>query len=151
MASFRKIQEIEINNLEELADYIFQLRTQFTPRTILLLEGPVGAGKTEMVKILTRQLGLTEVSSPSFAIHNYYRNNQGQELDHVDLYRLQNEDDLESTGFWDLFARDKGLVVIEWSNLLNESYLPLGWKILKIKIQIISVSERHLELFEYIN
>jgi tRNA threonylcarbamoyladenosine biosynthesis protein TsaE len=55
-------------------------------------------------------------------------------MDHVDLYRLESEEDLESTGFWDLFGQKKGLVVIEWSDRLNQDLLPLNWY--KVKVDI---------------
>jgi len=106
----------------------------FRERTILLLEGPVGAGKTELVKTLMQGWGIQETASPSFAIHHHYE--QGEhEIDHVDLYRLQNEEDLDSTGFWDLFSARRGLVVIEWAERLNPDLLPLNWYKIKVVMQ----------------
>lgn len=110
-----------------------ELLKLFKERSLLLLEGPVGAGKTELVKALSLCLGIQETASPSFAIHHHYEN-RDVSMDHVDLYRLENEDDLESTGFWDLFGASKGLVVIEWAERLNQDLLPLNWT--KIKVQI---------------
>jgi tRNA threonylcarbamoyladenosine biosynthesis protein TsaE len=114
----------------DLVTIVAELKTLFRERTILLLEGPVGAGKTELVRALSENLGIQESASPSFAIHHRYDG-----MDHVDLYRLQDEDDLESTGFWDLFGQQKGLVVIEWSDRLNQDLLPLNWHKIKIEIQ----------------
>lgn len=105
---------------------------------MLLLEGPVGAGKTELVKRLTQHLRLPETASPSFAIHHRYESEASSvAIDHVDLYRVESEDDLESTGFWDLFASEEGLVVIEWSDRLNFEVLPLNWKKIRIEIALV--------------
>lgn len=121
-----------------------QLQKLFKERTLLLLEGPVGAGKTELVKVLTKQLGIQETASPSFAIHHHYQS-ANISMDHVDLYRLESEDDLESTGFWDLFGTNSGVVVIEWSDRLNQDLLPLNWFKIKVEIQKLeSPNERAL-------
>lgn len=97
------------------------------PRTIWLLEGEVGSGKTETVKTVARVLGLREVASPSFAIHHQYLTPAGWPVDHLDLYRLESADDLESTGFWDLFGEPEALILIEWADRLSFDYLPRGW------------------------
>lgn len=120
----------------ELPKIAVELKKLFRPRTLLLLEGPVGAGKTELVKALCHELGLPQTASPSFAIHLRYENADGSQfMDHVDLYRLESEDDLESTGFWDLFGALSGLVVIEWSDRLNQDLLPLNWYKIRVTIK----------------
>jgi tRNA threonylcarbamoyladenosine biosynthesis protein TsaE len=86
-----------------------------------------------LVKALARSYGIPVTSSPTFAIHHRYENlSTGFGFDHVDLYRLESDDDLESTGFWDLFAPPKGLVVIEWSDRLAVDLLPLNWSQVKV-------------------
>jgi tRNA threonylcarbamoyladenosine biosynthesis protein TsaE len=128
------------NSVNDLDHVVQSLIALFSVRTVLLLEGPVGAGKTELVKKLTQALGLPPTASPSFAIHHRYEKDDGSEdgMDHVDLYRLDSEDDLESTGFWDLFGAERGLVVIEWSDRLNQTLLPLNWKKIKVEITLLS-------------
>lgn len=119
----------------ELDLVIQDLRSLFTERVILLLEGPVGAGKTETVKALTKSFGITEVASPSFAIHHHYETPEIS-IDHLDLYRLESEEDLESTGFWDLFGQESGLIIIEWSDRLTKDFLPLNWKKVLLKLEL---------------
>lgn len=132
-AVWRLHKEFHTTSPKDLEKISLELLKLFKERSVLLLEGPVGAGKTELVKALSACLGIGESASPSFAIHYHYEN-RDVSMDHVDLYRLENEDDLESTGFWDLFGAKKGLVVIEWSDRLNQEMLPLNWS--KIKVQI---------------
>ena len=102
------------------------------PRVILVLDGEMGAGKTQFCRYLMEALEVdeTEVTSPSFSIQNTYRSIIGS-IEHIDLYRLNTEDDLESTGFWDLFLEKPRLVVIEWGLRLQEmgllAGLPKSW------------------------
>lgn len=120
-----------IKNKKELASVVQKIvayiKNSSHPQNLLLLKGPLGVGKTEFVRMLAEELSLKDVASPSFAIHHRYENDQGVSVDHVDLYRLKNEEDLESTGFWDLFAQPRGIVAIEWSDRLNSDFLPLQW------------------------
>lgn len=117
---------VQLHRPEDLQPLVQDLLRLRGERTIWLLEGEVGSGKTETVKVLASQLGLKEVASPSFAIHHRYENSQ-ESIDHLDLYRLASADDLESTGFWDLFSEPRGLIVIEWADRLNIKYLPGNW------------------------
>ncbi len=124
---------------KDLEWVVDKVKTHFKQRTLLLLEGPMGAGKTELVKVLAKSLGAIEVASPSFAIHHQYKNSAGHlVMDHLDLYRLEDEDDLESTGFWDLFVQKNGLIAIEWSDRLNQDLLPMNWYKIKIEIKMTS-------------
>lgn len=144
MSGYKVHQKFITTSPQDLESVCQSLQKLFKERTLLLLEGPVGAGKTELVKVLTKRLGIQEMSSPSFAIHHCYENDNIS-MDHVDLYRLESEDDLESTGFWDLFGIKEGLVVIEWSDRLNQDLLPLNWFKIKVEIKKLTFpSEREL-------
>lgn len=134
--------EREVRSLEDLKIFWQELLPHLTRRSILLLSGEVGAGKTTSVQILASLLGMRDVQSPSFAIHLRYENSQGKTLDHLDLYRLKDDDDLESSGFWDLFAQDNALVIIEWADRLNADFLPLNWQKVKVIMQKKSESIR---------
>ncbi|GIL18378.1 MAG: hypothetical protein BroJett040_21290 [Oligoflexia bacterium] len=109
-------------------------------RAILLLQGDLGAGKTELVKSIVQSQSGGQATSPTFALHHQY---QGQRclIDHYDLYRLENEDDLETTGFWDVFSQNKGLILIEWPERINESHLPLNWPIYLVKLTLQNVGQ----------
>jgi tRNA threonylcarbamoyladenosine biosynthesis protein TsaE len=89
---------------------------------VIGLVGPLGAGKTVFVKGLAEGLGVepSSVSSPTFVIAQQYPVPAAQTpgphvLHHVDLYRLESEDELDAIGFSDLF--DVGSVMAaEWSD-----------------------------------
>ena len=124
-----------IQNLPDLEQFWREFLPHLSERSILLLSGDVGAGKTTSVQLIASILGMKDVQSPSFAIHLRYENADGKSMDHLDLYRLKDDDDLESSGFWDLFAPKKGFVVIEWAQRLDYDYLPLNWQRVEVKIE----------------
>jgi tRNA threonylcarbamoyladenosine biosynthesis protein TsaE len=101
---------------------------------IVLLNGPMGAGKTRFVQLACQLLGAKETSSPSFAIHNEYKVANGC-VDHLDLYRIEGEEDLESTGFWDLFEKSEGLIFIEWAEKLGSATFSKKWGVQSVLIE----------------
>jgi tRNA threonylcarbamoyladenosine biosynthesis protein TsaE len=80
---------------------------------VLLLEGPLGAGKTVLVQGLARGLGCTgEVASPTFVLVHQH---QGRlELFHADLFRLEQRRDIEALGLLELSA--DGVLALEWAD-----------------------------------
>lgn len=129
--------------LDELGPWVKKQSQKFSEKQILSLVGPLGAGKTKLVEIILSQLGVQEpVSSPTFSLINHYATNDYPFIAHVDLYRTEGEEDLESTGFWDLFASEKALVLIEWADRLDARDLPLDWSYLEIKISKLPGDEK---------
>ncbi|UXR63605.1 tRNA (adenosine(37)-N6)-threonylcarbamoyltransferase complex ATPase subunit type 1 TsaE [Bdellovibrio bacteriovorus] len=133
-----------IKNLEELKAFWQEFLPHLNDRCILLMSGDVGAGKTTSVQMMASVLGMRDVQSPSFAIHLRYENAAGKAMDHLDLYRLKDDDDLESSGFWDLFAQKNSLIVIEWANRLDFDYLPLNWQRIEVVFEKLSDTERKI-------
>lgn len=136
--------ERTVTNLVELKEFWTELLPHLNQRCILLMSGEVGSGKTTSVQMIAELLGMKDVQSPSFAIHLRYENSQGKSLDHVDLYRLKDDDDLESSGFWDLFSQKDSLVVIEWANRLDFDYLPLNWQRIDVRFEKVSEDVRKI-------
>lgn len=136
--------ERTVRDLHELKEFWEEFIPHINDRCILLMSGEVGAGKTTSVQMIAQVLGMRDVQSPSFAIHLRYENAQGRALDHIDLYRLKDDDDLESSGFWDIFAQKQSLVVIEWAQRLDYDYLPLSWQRIEVKFSKISANERRI-------
>ena len=80
---------------------------------VLILTGDLGAGKTQLTKGIAAGMGVTDdVTSPTFTIEMVY---EGSELPlyHFDLYRLEDPDQLEDTGIFDVLGAD-GVCSIEW-------------------------------------
>ncbi|HST51982.1 MAG TPA: tRNA (adenosine(37)-N6)-threonylcarbamoyltransferase complex ATPase subunit type 1 TsaE [Pyrinomonadaceae bacterium] len=93
---------------------------------ILLLSGPLGAGKTVFVKGLAAALGLdpAEVSSPSFTLVNRY--NEGRlRLYHIDLYRLdEGASAAHAVDLDELLADERAVIVVEWAERMGRYPLP---------------------------
>jgi tRNA threonylcarbamoyladenosine biosynthesis protein TsaE len=81
---------------------------------LILLNGPLGAGKTVLVQGIGEALGISEVTSPTFVISRIHKGNPS--LIHVDVYRLLEAgkaslylDDLDLDS-----PREEAVTVIEW-------------------------------------
>jgi tRNA threonylcarbamoyladenosine biosynthesis protein TsaE len=83
---------------------------------VVLLSGPLGAGKTRFVKGIASGLGIaaSSVQSPTFVLAQELPLADGRALVHVDCYRVAGETELESAGLLDWLAPG-ALVVAEWA------------------------------------
>ena len=80
---------------------------------VLVLTGDLGAGKTQLTKGIAAGLGIeVDVTSPTFTIEMVYEGGR-LPLYHFDLYRLDDPDQLEDTGLYDVLGVD-GVCSIEW-------------------------------------
>ncbi len=79
---------------------------------IIALHGQLGAGKTVFAKGIAAGLGVEEeITSPTFTLLKEYDGRLI--LHHFDLYRIENGEELESFGFYDITG--DGVCVIEWA------------------------------------
>jgi tRNA threonylcarbamoyladenosine biosynthesis protein TsaE len=91
---------------------------------VVTLAGDLGAGKTTLVQAICEGYGVTdEVTSPTFALINEYSAPRSP-VHHVDLYRLDRPEQLDSIGWDDLFA-GRAIVLIEWPERAGDR-LPAG-------------------------
>ena len=109
---------------------------------LVVLTGPLGAGKTCFIKGIALGLGVKEeeIKSPSFTLVNEYYGSRP--LFHFDLYRMKSVSELYQIGWDDYLLRD-GIVVVEWGEKAEE-FLPE--KRVEVAIDIISENERRLSI-----
>ena len=84
---------------------------------LVVLRGELGMGKTTLVRGMAAALGASadEVTSPTFTLVHEYAGKKTR-LVHLDLYRLENESDLEGIGLWELDELPDALVMVEWGD-----------------------------------
>ncbi len=78
-----------VENFEETLNLGKKLSHELNSQSIVLLKGPIGAGKTSFVQGIAKGLSISEdITSPTFAISHHY-NSGTIPLIHLDLYRLE--------------------------------------------------------------
>ncbi len=119
-------QKRKIHNLEELKIFSKDIVQEIKKPQLLLMQGPLGVGKTQCVHFINECFGVSkkDICSPSFSIINTYKSPKSI-ISHIDFFRLQDKQDLESTGIWDVFL-DSQIVFIEWADLFQVQW-PDHW------------------------
>jgi tRNA threonylcarbamoyladenosine biosynthesis protein TsaE len=89
---------------------------------IFTFTGPLGAGKTSLIRQMLELKGVTQpITSPTFTYVNLYENEQGQLFYHFDLYRIETLDAFISAGFNEYLYAPNSWAFIEWP----EAIMPL--------------------------
>ena len=90
-----------------------RLAEQLRAGDVILLEGELGAGKSELARGVAKGLGVQEtVTSPSFTILNVYESGSVP-LYHFDWYRLESAEELYELGMDEYLGGD-GIALVEW-------------------------------------
>ena len=106
-------------SLQEIDNVARQLLHSFT-YTIVAIEGQMGSGKTTLIQSMLSLLGSEDtVSSPTFGLVHQYSTTKGKVI-HMDLYRLEKEDELEQLGFED-YIQTGDLCLIEWPDMIAKT------------------------------
>ena len=119
-----------VGNLRETIQLGNKFAKELKPKSIILLQGPIGAGKTSFVQGIANGLNIKEdITSPTFALSHHY--NSGKiPLFHIDLYRLENN--LIAKEFFlseeEEAIHNEAIMVIEWPELIKP-VLSDFWKI----------------------
>ena len=110
-----------VENLKETLNLGERISQKLNPQSIVLLKGPIGAGKTSFVQGIAKGLSITEeITSPTFALSHHY--NSGRiPLIHLDLYRLKNSSSAKEVFFSEEeeAIQRQAILVIEWPELIE--------------------------------
>jgi len=132
------IIEYDFDEIESTAEAILS----HLHSKIVLFKGPMGAGKTTLIKSMVKKLGSTDnVSSPTFALMNVYYATKTV-IHHYDFYRIDNPAEALDFGF-DEYLEQKALNLIEWPDIIV-GLLPKEHVV--IELSKISDSKRKLKL-----
>ena len=111
-------REIFTNSAMETKNLAGKFSTLLKPGDIILFSGELGAGKTTFIQGLGSALGVkANILSPTFVIAHQYEGRL--KIHHLDLYRLDNIDELEPL-LRDLPGED-GILLVEWGEKLEKS------------------------------
>lgn len=128
------------NSPEETKQLGMRLAEELQPGDVILLEGPLGAGKSEFARGVAKGLGVAEtVTSPSFTILNVYESGR-LPLYHFDWYRLESEEELYELGM-DEYLGGAGVALVEWPGQCPEA-LPERF----LMIELLPLDENRREL-----
>ena len=119
-----------VENLKETLNLGEKLSHKLNPQSIVLLKGPIGAGKTSFVQGIAKGLSISEeITSPTFALSHHYSSGKIP-LIHIDLYRLENCSSAKEVFFSEEqeALQSKAILVVEWPELI-ESLIDNFWKI----------------------
>jgi tRNA threonylcarbamoyladenosine biosynthesis protein TsaE len=131
-----------LSSPQETADLAKRIAAALRPGDCLLLEGPIGAGKTHFSRHLIQSLLHIpeDIPSPTFTLVQTYEVPTG-ELWHADLYRLSSLNEVEELGLIDAF--DTAICMIEWPDRLAELTPPHALH-LRIALDRDHADTRHL-------
>jgi len=130
-----QIQVFEMDfDHEQISNVALNLLNHFPSHKIFTFTGDLGAGKTTLIKSICDHLKVKdEVTSPTFAIVSVYQTEQGQSVNHIDCYRLENVDEAISIGMDDYLYNNQ-YCFIEWPKVI-EVLLPEQYVDVKIETQ----------------
>ena len=101
-----------------------RLGRDLAPGSVVWLEGPLGAGKTTLVRAIVRGRGVADLAtSPTYNLVHHYEGPRGSAY-HVDCYRLRHPDDAADLDWETMIASD--VLLIEWPERAG-AWAPKPW------------------------
>ena len=121
------LKEIITNSPNETEKVGFELaemlRNNPSLPPFIALYGDLGVGKTAFVRGFARVFSPNAlVRSPTFALVNDYTKRGGTPIYHFDVYRITDDDDLYSTGFYDYLRDKRAFCLVEWSENIRYAF-----------------------------
>ena len=152
-----KSLEIVSNSAEETRKIGMKLGKLAASGDVILLVGPLGAGKTCLTQGIARGLGIHEyTASPTFVLVREHSRGK-LPLYHIDLYRLDRIEEVTQLGLND-YLYGNGVCVVEWADkglsVLPEEYLLIEMQIVsptKRKLRFMPKGTRYLEILSQLN
>ncbi len=136
--------EISIESLSQLRSVAQRILDALNGRTVVLLDAPMGGGKTTLVREIATLLDSEDnVTSPTFAIVNEYVTTHSGSIFHFDMYRIERLEEAIDLGFTE-YTESGELCFIEWAERV-EPLLPDNAMVVRIEIMGNSARKFYIE------
>ena len=136
------MKRIEIDSLSELKNVAQEVIESLEGRTVVLLRGEMGAGKTTLISRIAAYLGAEDtVTSPTFALVNQYEGSECR-IYHFDFYRIEEIEEVFDLGYEEYFYSGD-LCFVEWPEKI-EGLLPEN--LVEVRITVDGITERTFEI-----
>jgi tRNA threonylcarbamoyladenosine biosynthesis protein TsaE len=106
------------NSEEDTENIALDFLSRLNLGDTVVLNGPLGSGKTFFVKKITDHFKIKNSSSPTFAIVNEYIGER--KIYHFDFFRINSINELHDIGFGDYLSDTEAIVFIEWGELFPD-------------------------------
>lgn len=135
------------NSKEETQKIAQKLAKKYRNGAILALIGPLGSGKTTFTQGFAKGLGISDkLISPTFVLMRQYQiPDTNSKLIHIDLYRLEEINQIEQLGLQEIFTNPNNIILIEWADRLGKS---LPAKSISIEFKILGDQKREIYIKE---
>ncbi len=133
------MKKIEIDSIEQLPSVARAILDSLDGRTVVLLRGEMGAGKSTLVSAIAQCAGSKDsVSSPTFAIVNEYLIPNDGVIYHFDMYRIDKIEEALDFGVEEYLSSGE-LCFIEWAEKIEEL---LPEDAMNVRIEVLSPTQR---------
>ena len=130
-------------SLSELDKVVSYLNETLPTNAIVFLRGDLAAGKTTLTQAIAKNKGIGgEVTSPTFSLQQCYSGENGANLYHYDLYRLEHEEFMQ-LGLFEEFEKE-GWHMVEWGSDELKAFLEgVGYNVVTIDIEPIENKRKY--------
>jgi tRNA threonylcarbamoyl adenosine modification protein YjeE len=116
--------QVNLENIDRIGD---QIRKKLTKGMILSINGPLGVGKTTLIKSILKEY---QVSSPSFLHMLFY----GEDFAHIDAYMIKSQESFLTLDLNDIL--EQRCLIVEWGDLVKDAIQLFERQVLELELSM---------------